>query len=559
MLSSGALAETPSASSYPSLTRVLAQAVERHPDQALFRHEQGWAMSYAAVGSRALTVAARLQKAGLKPGEPIVCYLDDTVALALIVLGCALGRILTAPLAPSFSIGYLKRVCDQLGTPRVFTTRQRAADVRAAGLSPICFSSVPSSEHQSIPERGSLRTEYVMRALAKAAEGTSGEDPLFIQPTSGSTGTPKQVLRRHAGLTRYAHYVGAQIGHGPHRFLAVAALTHAFGWHMFATAISVGAEVVLPTCIDVNASIDEIRRLDPTVIPLTPRVLRSLCRQYVFRAAINPAFPMFGPSAMFLCSAGGRSEPKLLRFVASHGVNVIEFYGSSEASCVSLTRRGRWREGWSGHVLPDVRVKISGDGELLLSSPGLMVGYYKEEALTAAAYDEEGFYRTGDVGEVTPEGLLRILGRKKDVFNTPEGSNIHPERIELLLESQRWARQVMLIGDQRPYVTALVVLRTKGNLRADGERGFLDPAHHEELCRECGRDIARVNSELESIERVRAFLLFIEDFGEETYCVVGPAKVRRDRKGVLQRFARPLEWLYASDRLASASPCVVPL
>jgi long-subunit acyl-CoA synthetase (AMP-forming) len=545
-----------SASDYPSVNMLFARAVRRHASQPLFHLAQGWTMSYAQAGGRVLAVAKRLDQLGMKPGDEMVCYLEQTIPLALFILGCAARGVLATPLAPSFSTAYLRRLADQLGTTRVFTTPDRAAAVRAVGLEPLCFASARSDHFEAIPESTALSSAEVVSALVLAAEGTTGADAMFIQPTSGSSGQPKLVLRPHAALTRYAHFVGAEIGDGPHRFLAVAALTHALGWHMLTTAISLGAEVVLPTRLDTAASIDEIRRLDPTVLPMTPRVLRSMCRQYVFRASVNEDVPLFGPSARFLLSAGGRSDGKLLRFVTGAALSVVEFYGSSEASLVALTRRDDWREGWVGKLLPDVTVKLGTDGEIQLRSAGLMLGYHKSPELTQEAYDAEGYYLTGDLGEVTPEGYVRILGRKKDVFNTPEGSNIHPERIELMVESLRWPRQVMLIGDQRPYLTALITVRhSEGHHR---EHGWLDPEQDEALYRRCAEDLARLNRELEGIERIRVFLLLAEDIGEDCYCVVGPAKVRRNRKAVLERYRHHVEWLYSDGRLHQPIAAVVP-
>jgi long-chain acyl-CoA synthetase len=541
---------------YPSVTALFARAVAKYGAASLFRLAQGWTMSYAQAGGRVLAVAKRLDQLGMKPGDEVVCYLEQTIPLALFILGCTARGVLAVPLAPSFSAAYLRRLADQLGTTRVFTTPDRAAAVRAVGLEPLCFASARYDLFESIPESIALSSGEVASALAQAAEGTTGADAMFIQPTSGSSGQPKLVLRRHASLTRYAHFVGAEIGAGPHRFLAVATLTHAFGWHMLATAISLGAEVVLPTRLDTAASIDEIRCLDPTVLPMTPRVLRSMCRQYVFRACVHPDVPLFGPSARFLLSAGGRSDGRLLRFITGAAISVLEFYGSSEASLVALTRRDDWREGWAGKLLPDVTVHLGPDGELRLRSPGLMLGYHNSPEQTQQAYDADGYYLTGDLGEVTPGGYLRILGRKKDVFNTPEGSNIHPERIELMVESLHWARQVVLIGDQRPYLTALVTVH-----RGEGchsEQGWFDPEHNEALYRRCAEDLAGLNRKLEGIERIRAFVLLADDIGEDCYLVVGPAKVRRNRKTVLERHRRHVEWLYSDGRLRQPLAAIVP-
>jgi hypothetical protein len=348
----------------------------------------------------------------------------------------------------------------------------------------------------------------------RAARRVRPEDEFMVQPTSGSTGAPKLVRRSHRAFMRYAHYVGQELmplDANP-RFLAVNALTHAFGMHMLATAMALGGELAVPRRLDTAASLEDVRALDPGILPMTPRVLRSLHAQAQER-------PAFGPSARFLLTAGGRSDPALLRWVADQGIEVIEWYGSSEASLVALTPRGGRREGWAGRVVDDTSVQVAVDGELLVRSPGLMRGYHGD----SGGIGEDGYYRTGDLGELSADGFVRILGRKRDVFNTPEGSNVYPERIETMLEALPGVQQVMLVGDQRPFIAAFVV----GHLAA--------------------ADLERINRHLESIERVHRVVHLADAFPTSVYAAAGSAKVRRNRAAFLNHYATQIARLYQGD------------
>lgn len=263
---------------------------------------------------------------------------------------------------------------------------------------------------------------------------------------------------------------------------------------------------------------------------------------------------MFGPAATVLLTAGAKCEPELLRFVEAEGIDAIEFYGSSEASIVALTPRGARREGWAGRVVADVSARVEPDGELLVRSPGLMLGYVGDEAMTRQAFTGDAHYRTGDIAHLSEDGYLRILGRKRDVFNTCEGSNIYPERIETAIEALPRVRQAMLVGDQRPYLTAFVVL--EGDFAA-GEVGALSDEEFEVLYEEFGYQLFRLNEGLERVERVIGFMLFGEPFDPECYAAVGPGKVRRDRPRFLSRYATEVARVYSAD-LSLESVMLVP-
>jgi long-chain acyl-CoA synthetase len=505
-------------------------------------------LSYADAARLVAGAAMRMRDMGLKPGDKIVTYLDDTIPLALFDLACAAIGVVPAPLSPVFSVGYVKRLAASLRAAFVYTSAQRAPDFTAsAGIPAQWFKpSGQSARPELLPGGGYFPSLSSALELLENASANGGLlAPFMIQPTSGSTGEPKLVVRTHAGFARYAHYVGRELAqlHEP-RFLATAALTHAFGLHMFTTALALGAEIAVPTQLDTAASLAEVRRLDPTVLPFTPRVLRSLYRQHQSARALPSVSHMFGPSAGVLLSAGGKCELDLLRFVAGQGLEVMEFYGSSEASLIALTPWRGWREGWAGRLTPDCTLRCDRDGELLVGSPGQMVEYFGAPELTAASYSADGLFRTGDLGEMDPDGYVKILGRKRDVFNTPEGSNIYPERLELMLESLPGVRQAFLVGDLRPYLSAFLV--TEGASTAgQAADGYLDEAAHGDLYRHLRSQLAGINAGLEHNERILKFMVFDRCFDTSCYALVGPGKVRRDRKAFAERYAHVISEAYA--------------
>jgi long-subunit acyl-CoA synthetase (AMP-forming)/pimeloyl-ACP methyl ester carboxylesterase len=551
-----------------TLPAYLADAITHFPDAVLFRRPTGRAITYGEVGRWATGAAARLADIGLGPGSFVVTYLDDTVETAIFDLACSLAGVIPAPLSPAFSVDYLRRMCAQLGTSDVLTRPELAAGVAGAGLRPALISFPGDQSHAGyfLDDPGVSLDDALDWAMA-AAGRTRPDATLILQATSGSTGTPKLVRRSHRAVARYAHFVGALLAdlHERPRFLAVNRLTHAFGLHIFVTAVSLSAELSVPTRLDTAASLEEVRALDPNVLPMTPRVLRSLFAQSTTGATqhTGPEFAhrIFGPSARFLFSAGGKSDPGLLGAVAAAGIEVVEWYGSSEASLVALTPRGGWRPGYAGRVVDDTLVRVAADGELLVRSPGLMDGYYGDAAATTEVITTDGFYCTGDIGEVSSDGYLRILGRKRDVFNTPEGSNIHPGRIETMLEALGPVDQAMLVGDQRPYLVAFLVLRddvAAGTRVGCSDDGVIEPASAPTLYAEMSERLAKLNRSLEAIEQVRRFLLLATCFPDRLYELVGPAKVRRNRSAFAEVYADRISQLYTGDGVGHISEPETP-
>lgn len=546
-------------------------AVGRSPAATLFAGVQQ-SMTYGDAAVRisdGLDVIAKLE---LNSGDRVVCYMEQTIPLTLFMITCAASGIVPVPISPVFSLNYLRTLVRQCGARAIYTTADLQSSVSELGFPVLVFGAPFDSGGIFGPQ---------VRATLDDAMTTFGDigrpslsDAFVIQATSGSTGTPKLVLRNHAGFSRYATYVGDEIAKAwpydqPPRFLAANALTHAFAGHMLTTALRFGAEVGVPDALDINIDLQQVRALDPDIIPMTPRVLRSLMHQ---RARLpDPQAPLYGPRARLHVNAGGMGDVDTFRMLRSQGVEVLEFYGSSEASLIAVTPLGQWRERAAGRVVPDAEVRLAPGGEILVRSPGVMLQYYGDRDLTELVFDEEDFYRTGDVGTVDDEGYLRILGRKRDLFNTVEGTNIYPERIEIMLESLDFVEQVFLVGDGLPYLSAHIMLRhprdraTPDTIMAmlDGltaveyDHGFLRAEEHFGLYERAGQELERLNERLELLEQIVAFALYLSPFPPDVYRTLRSGKQSRNRVAFLERFAPTVQLLY-SRALDKSSPYLVP-
>jgi long-subunit acyl-CoA synthetase (AMP-forming) len=528
-------------------------------ERSFLTRADGWKLSYADAATRVVAGCRVLADAGLGPGDRVFSYVDEAAPLALFQLSCMLSRVLPVPISPAFSPAYLRKTAELVGARHVFTTPERAGKVEAEGFAVQIFTD-GSNPYGDRTDTASLRDWHRSRSVLQGLAADIGvEEPCIILPTSGSTGQPKMVLRNHLGFARYAHYVGEQIrSPEPPRFLAAAALTHAFGLHMFTTCTALRGTLCIPTQIDTGAQLSEIWTLAPTVVPTTPRILRSLhsqcLREWAAAGNANDR-PMFPPSTSFVFTAGGKSDPELLRLLASQGITPIDFYGSCEGSVVAVTPRGQWRPGVVGNVVDDCSVKLAEDGELLVRSPGLMIEYYGQPELTAEAMTEDGYFRTGDLGDPAPDGSLRIIGRKRDIFSGCF-PNVYPERIEDMIEAIPGVRQAFLIGDYRPHLVAFVVLDETPT--SDQPDGYLPPRQHAPRYRELGAALSHLNQRLEPGERIIAFALFGTCFPNEVYALVGPGKVRRVRAAFEALFRERIAQLYADDARQGEPHIVAP-
>jgi len=180
----------------------------------------------------------------------------------------------------------------------------------------------------------------------------------------------------------------------------------------------------------------------------------------------------------------------------------------------------------------DVGSAVADDGEILTRSASVFAGYYKDPEATAAAFTEDGWFRTGDVGELDADGFLKITDRKKDLIITAGGKNIAPQNIENALKASRFVSQAVVIGDRRPYVTALITLDP-----AEVEATGRDP---QELVQEVVDD---VNRDRVRVEQVKRFAILPRDFTQESGELTPTLKLRR--RVVHEHFADEIEKLYS--------------
>jgi long-chain acyl-CoA synthetase len=225
--------------------------------------------------------------------------------------------------------------------------------------------------------------------------------------------------------------------------------------------------------------------------------------------------------------------PEVLRFFHALSIPLCEGYGMTETSCIiSFTPTDGIRPGWVGRVLPGMEARIAADGEILVRGPNVFAGYHRDPAATAAAIEPDGWLHTGDIGEMSDDGYLRIVDRKKDLIITAGGKNIAPQYIENKLKFSPYITDAVVIGDQRPFVSALIVLDEDNVAKFARDHRvpystYAELADREEIRRLVQGEIDAVNRQLSRVESVRGFRILPKRLHQEDGDVTPTLKVKR--------------------------------
>jgi len=410
----------------------------------------------------------------------------------------------------------------------------------------------------------------------EAAAGEIQEDDLgTLIYTSGTTGPPKGCMLTHKNLVTAAVHVRTNLDDGSDTVLLFLPLAHTFGRLAHQAAAYYGSTVALVA--EATRVAEALQVVHPTILPAVPRiyekihagVLGKIESERGLKRSLGRWALRVGAHASRLRRAGRRVPPGLrlqervadrlvfstvrerlggrlrvgvsgaaplgidvLEFFHSLGMLVIEGYGLTEtASSLSVNDPDAFKFGTVGRAVDGCEVRLEDDGEILVRSETVFAGYYKDPDATAAAFTDDGWFRTGDVGEIDSDGYVKITDRKKDLIITAGGKNIAPQNLENALKSSRFVSQALVVGDRRPYVTALITLEWAEVTASGG-----DP---QELVQEI---VDEVNRDRVRVEQIKRFAILPRDFSQEEGEVTPTLKLRR--RVVHQHFADEIEHLY---------------
>ncbi len=492
------------------------KAVEAAASPNAYMHKVGGAwesLSHAKVLERVRRTALGLAQLGVVPGDRAGILSENCPEWAVSDYACLCSGVIDVPVYPTLPAQQIPYIINDSGAKVLFVSTaaqaQKIASVRSemAGLQFVIGFSAGK-------EDGCDMTLAELEALGAQHDSTDAatqfkERALMVEPdhlltliyTSGTTGKPKGVMLTHDNV--YSNVIATEQSiplAGGDVALSFLPLSHIFermgDYYLFANSVTIAYAESIDT---VPINMNEVR---PTLMMSVPRLYEKIyarvlenavaagglkARIFFWARAVGERWAneklagrepggilafqyglaqklvfsklkeRTGGRMRFFISGGAPLSPTINKFFYSAGLTILEGYGLTETSpVISANTVADFRIGTVGKPIRGVEVRIANDGEILTRGPHVMKGYYKNPEATAEAIDNEGWFHTGDIGELN-DGFLKITDRKKDIIVTAGGKNIAPQPIENLLKTNKYVSQAVMIGDKRKYPIVLIV------------------------------------------------------------------------------------------------------
>ena len=445
---------------------------------------------------------------------------------------------------------------------------------------------------------GAQAGDLARSALTKRMDEGRPDDLMYLIYTSGTTGQPKGVMLTHSnfGAAMLAHGMRLTYVDDNDVSLSFLPLSHIFelGWTMFCLIhglvvainynpkdIQRAVKEISPNCMCsvprfwekvYTAIIDNVNGAKPVVKTLFKTAIRvgktrniKYARnglkapyliekqyQYFEKKVFSRLRKAIGvENGKLFPTAGAMLSDNITEMLHAVGINIVIGYGLSETNAsVSFYPNTGWELGTIGEPIPGVKVKIGEQNEILVKGPTVMRGYYNKPEETAKAIDQDGWFHTGDCGELTEKGHLVMTERLKDLYKTSNGKYIAPQMLETLLAQDKYMAQVAVIGDGRKYVSALIVpdfdelsmWATKRKIKfKNNEELVNNPKTHEMI----EKLINEYQKNLASYEQIKRFVLLPRPFTMESGELTNTLKIKR--AVINKRYAKLIDAMYAVD------------
>jgi long-chain acyl-CoA synthetase len=583
-----------------SITDDIVENADEHPDDVVLsrRDSDGdgeWSdVTAAEFHTEVRGVARGLIAAGIEPGDRVAILSRTSYEWTLIDYAIWHVGAVTVPIYETSAEEQIGWILSDSATRLIFAeTPEHVARIEAVRAdSPalhrvVC---IGSDELAALVEAGHGVSADLLEARRAAVRPDSLATLIY---TSGTMGQPKGCMLTHAN---FMFELGVAVQVLDELFEADEASTLLFLplAHIFARIIQVGAikrRVRLGHSADIKNLLGDLEAFRPTFILAVPRVFEKVFngasqravadgRGRIFDAAVSTAISYSrsldrsGPGPLlrarhavfdrlvfarlrgalggrveFAISGGAPLGERLAHFFRGIGLPVLEGYGLTETTAaLTVNLPGAQRIGTVGKPIPGTSVRLGDDGELMFRGGQVFVGYWGNEPAFAEAVDAEGWFRTGDLGELDDDGFVRITGRKKEILVTAGGKNVAPAVLEDRVRGHALVSQAMVVGEAKPFVAALVTLDAEAVeawARNNGKSGkLLDLVDDPDLRTEIQRAIDDANSVVSRAEAIRKFAILPVDWTEQTGELTPTLKLKRSV--VMSAFHDDVEALYHS-------------
>lgn len=586
---------------------IYADRARRTPDQPVLHFVENGSWTYRTgreIMRDIRTTAKGLLHYGLQKGDSVafMCrtsYEWDIIDAAVLAVGGVIATIYDTDSAEQ--IRFIVNNADA----RLLIVQTTDMRAKAEGAEKDC----PTLERISCLESGALQElqaygESVSDAeLDERIDSIKKTDLCSIVYTSGSTAAPKGVEMTHEHYCQLARNLNAfipDLTHDPNGSILLF-LPQA---HTFARAISYGViygDMHVYLSSGLATLLPDLQESQPTVIIGVPRVFEKVFNAASQKAGHGPKGKIFsgatkaaqaymsdisrqgwptmrdamrrslydplvygslrrvlGGRTKWIVSGGAPLDPQLLSFFRGANVPVYEGYGLTEttAPCAFSPLGTPYHKGSVGIPFPGFTIRTAQDGEVQIKGTCVFHRYHKNEEMTAEAFTEDGWYATGDLGRIARDGFLYLTGRKKDLIITAGGKNVSPRPIEEVIERSEIVSQALVLGDKRPFISALVTL-DESTLRPwlaskglDQNMSMQEAAENAVVRAEVQKHVDKANEGVSRAESVRKFIILPDEFTQDNGLMTPSMKVIRPK--VIQRYMDLLNTkMYVSKKAAA--------
>ncbi|MFE6733207.1 AMP-dependent synthetase/ligase [Microbacterium sp. NPDC057650] len=582
-----------------NVTDLLEKRVEATPDRALFSVPEGagWRdISAADFRTAVIALAKGFVAAGIQPGEKVGFIARTTYEWTLVDFALFYAGAVMVPIYETSSPAQIQWIMEDSGaialiaeSPDHFT---RIDEVR--GDLPLVREvwQLHLGAVDTLTAQGSNVDDAEIERRRSIANGS---DIATLIYTSGSTGRPKGCVLTHSNFVELSRNASESLKDvvntpGASTVLFIT-LAHVFARFMSMLYIHAGVRVGHQP--DTRQLIDSLGSFQPSLLLAVPRVFEKVYNSAeqkaeaggkgkIFRAAAAAAvehskllergekipfglrmrFAMFdklvfsklreamGGKVVYAVSGSAPLGDRLGHFFRSLGVVILEGYGLTETTApATVNREDRFKIGTVGPVLPGVGIRLAEDGEIEVRGICVFKEYWNNPEATAAAFDD-GWFRTGDLGSFDKDGFLTITGRKKEIIVTAGGKNVAPAVLEDPIRANPIVGQVVVVGDQKPFIAALVTLDTEmlptwlANNGLPSDLSLANAAQNDAVRAEVQRAIDHANTLVSRAESIRKFTILPTEWTEDSGHLTPKMSIKRNV--ILKDFAGDIEEIYTA-------------
>ncbi|GAA5227746.1 AMP-dependent synthetase/ligase [Paeniglutamicibacter antarcticus] len=557
------------------------------------------------------SLAKTLLERGIAPGDTVGVMSSTRYEWAMAEQAIWFAGGISVPIYETSSPFQVEWILKDSGTRHVFAEDpRRARIVRQAAeslgeeVTVFSFEGNEGSDPAVIPAAGlkelveaGARSTFTDAQVETARASAGLHDTATLVYTSGTTGRPKGCMMTHANFSLIAVNIAphmAPVLGTEERTLMFLPLAHVLARAVQQICVHAGSTIAHTS--SASTLVADLAEVKPAFLLAVPRIFEKirttasntaeasgkgklfaqaeavaieysriadararglkahrslvlLAKHALFNKVLYPKLrSVLGGRVGYAICGASALNPDLTHFFRGAGVGLLEGYGLTETTAPATVNMAKnVRVGTVGVPIPGTIVRIAEDGEILIKGIGVFAGYHNNEDATAEAFDEEGFFRTGDTGTLDDSGFLKITGRKKDILVTAGGKNVAPGPLEETIRASRLVDQAIVVGENRPFIAALLTLDPEElgpwcRANSLGELSLEQAAVHPQVLAEVQLAVDAANATVSKAEGIRKFVLLDAELTEESGHLTPSLKFKR--ANVIKDFSARIDELY---------------